>query len=136
MHRYLVQNLDWLQEQLGEYEDDYVLFDCPGRHCCTQHGGPQAQSLLILPTFTHHPGQIELYTHIPVMRQVVNQLQRWDFRLCGVFLLDSQFLVEPAKFFAGVMTALSSMVTLELSHINVLSKMDLLDKASRKEVEK
>ncbi len=83
-----------------------------------------------------HSGQIELYTHIPVMRQIVNQLQRWDFRLCGVFLLDSQFLVEPSKFFSGVMTALSSMITLELPHVNVLSKMDLLDKASRKEVEK
>ncbi len=81
-------------------------------------------------------GQIELYTHIPAMRQLVNQLQKWDFRLCGVFLLDSQFLVEPAKFFSGVMTALSSMVTLELPHINVLSKMDLLDQASRRQVEK
>ena len=28
--RYLVQNLDWLEEQLGEFDDDYILFDCPG----------------------------------------------------------------------------------------------------------
>ena len=28
--RYLVQNLEWLQEQLGDYDDDYVIFDCPG----------------------------------------------------------------------------------------------------------
>lgn len=27
---YLVQNIDWLQEQIGEVEDDYILFDCPG----------------------------------------------------------------------------------------------------------
>ena len=82
------------------------------------------------------PGQIELYTHIPVMRQIVEQLQRWNFRLCGVFLLDSQFLIETSKFFAGMMTALSSMVTLELPHVNVLSKVDLLDKRAKKEMER
>ncbi len=81
-------------------------------------------------------GQIELYTHIPVMKQVVDQIQKWNFRLCAVFLLDSQFLIETSKFFAGAMTALSAMVTLELPHINVLSKMDLLDKKARIEVEK
>lgn len=83
-----------------------------------------------------HTGQIELYTHLPVMRQIVDQLQKWNFRLCGVFLLDSQFLIETSKFFAGAMTALSAMVVLELPHINVLSKMDLLDKKTLKDVEK
>ena len=29
--RYLAQNFDWLQEQLDEQEDDYILFDCPGK---------------------------------------------------------------------------------------------------------
>jgi len=70
------------------------------------------------------------------MKQIVDQLQRWNFRLCGVFLLDSQFLIETSKFLAGVMTALSAMVTLELPHVNVLSKMDLLDKKAKKEIEK
>ncbi len=81
-------------------------------------------------------GQIELYTHLPIMKQIVDRLQKWDFRLCGVFLLDSQFLVETSKFFAGAMTALSAMVSLELPHVNVLSKMDLLDKKDRQEVER
>jgi hypothetical protein len=22
--------MDWLEEQLGEYEDDYLIIDCPG----------------------------------------------------------------------------------------------------------
>ena len=70
------------------------------------------------------------------MKQVVDQLQKWNFRLCAVFLLDSQFLIETSKFFAGAMTALSAMVTLELPHINVLSKMDLLDKKAKIEVQK
>ncbi len=29
-HRYLIQNLDWLEEQIGNGDDDYYLFDCPG----------------------------------------------------------------------------------------------------------
>ena len=70
------------------------------------------------------------------MRQLVDQLHKWNFRLCGVFLLDSQFLIDAAKYFAGSMAALSAMVTLELPHVNILSKMDLLDKKTKREIEK
>jgi len=27
-----MQNLDWLREQLDDMEDDYILFDCPGKY--------------------------------------------------------------------------------------------------------
>lgn len=27
---YLAENMDWLREEVGEYEDDYLLIDCPG----------------------------------------------------------------------------------------------------------
>jgi GTPase SAR1 family protein len=27
---YLLENLDWLDEQLGGFEDDYLIIDCPG----------------------------------------------------------------------------------------------------------
>lgn len=107
---YLAQNFDWLQEQLDEQEDDYILFDCPG--------------------------QIELYTHIPVMKQLVERLQAWDFHVCVVFLLDAQFLVDASKFVSGSLTALSTMVNLELPHVNVITKMDLLSKSARKHIEK
>ena len=35
--RYLAQNFDWLQEQLDEQEDDYILFDCPGKLTAQLH---------------------------------------------------------------------------------------------------
>lgn len=35
-------------------------------------------------------GQIELYSHIPVLRAFVDQLKVWDFRVCAVYMLDSQ----------------------------------------------
>ena len=31
--RYLLQHMDWLDEELGEYEDDYLIIDCPGELC-------------------------------------------------------------------------------------------------------
>ena len=108
---YLSKNLDWLHEQLGtDEEDDYVIFDCPG--------------------------QIELYTHIPVMKHVVDSLHAWDFRVCGVFIVDAQFLVDAAKYFSGVLSALSAMVQLEIPHVNIMTKMDLLSKKDMQDVEK
>ncbi|XP_056146364.1 GPN-loop GTPase 3 [Lampris incognitus] len=107
---FFANNFDWLEENLGHVEDDYILFDCPG--------------------------QIELYTHLPVMRQLVEQLQQWEFRVCGVFLVDSQFMVETFKFISGVMAALSAMVSLEIPQVNIMTKMDLLNPKAKKEIEK
>ncbi|KAL7411752.1 ATP-binding protein Fet5 [Mrakia frigida] len=98
---YLLNNLDWLEEELGSYEDEYLIIDCPG--------------------------QIELYTHIPLLPRLASFLQqRCDIRVCATYLLESQFMEDKAKFFAGVMSAMSCMVSLECPHINVLSKMDLV----------
>ncbi|XP_051533608.1 GPN-loop GTPase 3 isoform X2 [Myxocyprinus asiaticus] len=81
-------------------------------------------------------GQIELYTHLPVMKQLVEQLQQWEFRVCGIFLVDSQFMVETFKFISGVMAALSAMVMLEIPQVNIMTKMDLLSPKAKKEIEK
>ena len=56
--------------------------------------------------------------------------------MCGVFLIDSQFVVDCSKFFAGILTALSAMIQLEIPHINVMSKMDLLNKKQLKRVDR
>eukprot|EP00475_Leptophrys_vorax_P041507 TRINITY_DN78265_c0_g1_i1.p1 TRINITY_DN78265_c0_g1~~TRINITY_DN78265_c0_g1_i1.p1 ORF type:complete len:206 (-),score=19.74 TRINITY_DN78265_c0_g1_i1:337-927(-) len=99
---YLEENLDdWLKEQLDDFhEDDYLLFDCPG--------------------------QIELYSHIPVMRSFVDTLRRWDFHVCAVYLMDAQFISDEAKFISGCLASLSAMVALELPHVNVITKVDML----------
>lgn len=101
--------LNWLKEQLGDYEDDCLLFDCPG--------------------------QIELYTHMDVMKRLVEQLHSWDFRVCAVFVLDAGYMVDAARFLSGSLTALATMVQLEIPHINILTKMDLLNRAARKQLE-
>lgn len=105
---YLNENADWLEEKLGDEEDDYVLFDCPG--------------------------QIELSTHLDIMKTLINNLQSWDFRVCVVFCLDCQFISEVSKFFSGVLVGLSTMINLELPQINLLTKTDLLDRKEKKQL--
>uniref|UniRef100_A0A0C9S9Z0 GPN-loop GTPase 3 n=1 Tax=Wollemia nobilis TaxID=56998 RepID=A0A0C9S9Z0_9CONI len=107
---HLEENLDdWLAEQLEGYlDDDYLVFDCPG--------------------------QIELYSHIPVFRIFVDQLKRWNYNVCAVYLLDSQFVSDITKYLSGCMASLSAMVQLEVPHVNILTKMDLVK--NKKEIKK
>jgi hypothetical protein len=101
---YLLQNMDWLEEELGGFEDDYLIFDCPG--------------------------QIELYTHHPFLPALVQNLSRMGIRTSAVYLLESQFMEDRYKFFSGVLSAMSAMVNLEIPWINIMSKMDLVTKSS------
>jgi len=68
LSEYLLQNMDWLEEELGGYDDDYLIFDCPG--------------------------QIELYTHHPFLPTLVQNLSRMGIRTCAVYLLESQFMED------------------------------------------
>lgn len=49
-----------------------------------------------------------------------------NISLCAVYLLEATFVVDRAKFFAGALSAMSAMVLLELPHVNVMSKCDLV----------
>ena len=107
---FLLDNIAWLEEELGEDEDDYVIFDCPG--------------------------QIELYTHLNVMRRLTDTLQAWNFRVCAVYLMDSHFMISGASFISGTMACLSAMTSLEISFVNVLSKIDQLSHGSKRQLER
>ncbi|KAL3116135.1 hypothetical protein niasHT_007435 [Heterodera trifolii] len=106
---YLADNLDWLHSHLNEGEDDYFLFDCPG--------------------------QIELYSHLPVMCQIVQALREWNFNVCSTFVMDMTFCLDSTKFMSATLTALSTTVSLQTPAVNVLSKMDLLRPEDRRTVE-
>ena len=86
------------------------------------------------------PGQIELYTHIPVVPALVRHLTQsgaLHVNLCATYLLESTFVIDRAKFFAGTLSAMSAMLMLEIPHVNVLSKMDLVKGTmSRKEMKR
>ncbi|KAJ8289322.1 hypothetical protein COCON_G00019810 [Conger conger] len=98
---YLEANLDWLRARLQPLADHYVLFDCPG--------------------------QVELYTHQTSVKNIFAQLAQWNFRLTAVHLVDSHYCADPAKFISVLCTSLSTMLHVELPHVNVLSKMDLIE---------
>uniref|UniRef100_A0A0N4Z9E1 GPN-loop GTPase 3 n=1 Tax=Parastrongyloides trichosuri TaxID=131310 RepID=A0A0N4Z9E1_PARTI len=106
---YLMNNLDWLEEAIDAAEDDYYLFDCPG--------------------------QIELYSHLPVMPRIVEQLKVWDFNICCCFLLDTHFVLEANKFISGALTTLATMVSFELPTVNILTKQDLLSEEDKELVD-
>lgn len=100
---YLLSNLDWLQEHLDSLdEDEYLILDCPG--------------------------QLELYTHIPLMRNLIDRMRMWGYAhtMAAVFLLDATFVGDTSKFLSGSLLSLSAMIALELPHTNVMTKCDLL----------
>jgi GTPase SAR1 family protein len=100
---FLFHNSDWLKEELDEFgEDEYIILDCPG--------------------------QIELYSHLPIMHNLAHLLVMWGYRVVSVYLLDALFVLEPAKFISGCMLSLSCMLQLEVPHINVITKCDIADK--------
>jgi GTPase SAR1 family protein len=100
---YLLENLDWLHEALESFqEDDYLLLDCPG--------------------------QVELYTHCPVMRRLTDRLAQWGYEsVVSVFCVDAAFLTDTSKFLSGSLLSLTAMISLELPHINILTKCDLME---------
>lgn len=60
----------------------------------------------------------------------------WKFYHVEVFLyLTAPFFVF-LKFISGILAALSAMISLEIPQINIMTKMDLLSKKAKKEIEK
>ena len=101
---FLLENLDFLTEAIDPLSEEYLII-------------------------IDMPGQIELYTHVPVVPALVHHLGRQgslNVSLCAAYLLESTFVIDRAKFFAGTLSAMSAMIMMELPHINILSKMDLV----------
>jgi GPN-loop GTPase len=108
---YLLNNMDWLQDELDAFgDDDYIILDCPG--------------------------QLELYTHIPLMRNVIDRMRMWGYgnSMVTVFLLDATFVADTSKFISGSLLSLSAMIALELPHANILSKCDLLSEEAVEQI--
>lgn len=102
---YLEKNFDWLKEKLESLRGHYFLFD--------------------------FPGQVELYTHHDSVKNIMELLTKLNYRLCAVHLVDSHYCSDPCKYMSVVLVSLSTMMKLELPHINVLSKIDLVEAAGK-----
>lgn len=107
---YIENNLDWLIKRLENLIakhssplPPYILFDCPG--------------------------QIELYTHHGSIHRIIEKLiQKFSIRLCCVNLIDSYYCSNSSNFISALLTSLSTMLHLELPHVNILSKIDLIER--------
>jgi len=101
--QYLLEHSSWLQDRLDRLpQDSYLLFDCPG--------------------------QVELYTVDHSVKDLIQQLVGLDYRLAAVHLVDSHYCSDPAKFIAVCLTALTTMLQVALPHVNLLSKVDMVEK--------
>ena len=108
---YIESNVDWLIQRLRALLDQhaanlpppYILFDCPG--------------------------QIELYTHHGSMHRIIDALvKKLQLRLCCVNLMDSYYCANSSNFISTLLTSLAMMLHLELPHVNILSKIDLVER--------
>mmetsp|Transcript_5757 Transcript_5757/g.10274 ORF Transcript_5757/g.10274 Transcript_5757/m.10274 type:complete len:271 (-) Transcript_5757:269-1081(-) len=103
---YFIDNIEWLEEQCADFlEDDMLIIDCPG--------------------------QIELFTHLPVMSKLVKTLQSIGFNLCAVYCVDATVVQDSGKFISASFSALATMNRLGIPHINVLTKCDLVSDKSK-----
>ncbi|KAI0039639.1 cytoplasmic protein [Auriscalpium vulgare] len=98
---YLEANYDWLEERLAALgKDAYVLFDLPG--------------------------QVELSTNHHSLKNIVQKLGKSGFRLAAVHLCDAHYVTDASKYISILLLSLRAMLHLELPHVNVLSKVDLI----------
>ncbi|KAF7637123.1 GPN-loop GTPase 2 [Meloidogyne graminicola] len=96
----LATNLHWLEERLEEFRGFYLVIDMPG--------------------------QMELYCSDDSVRKIINWFNQMHWQICAVYLNDSTYINDSGKFISVILSSLMSMINLEMTQINVLSKVDLL----------
>ncbi|QCE16457.1 GPN-loop GTPase 2 [Vigna unguiculata] len=100
---YLEKNIDWLEAKLEPLlKDHYLLFD--------------------------FPGQVELFfLHSNAKNVIMKLIKKLNLRLTAVHLIDAHLCSDPGKYISALLLSLSTMLHLELPHVNVLSKIDLIE---------
>ncbi|VFQ77438.1 unnamed protein product [Cuscuta campestris] len=100
---YLEKNIDWLESKLKPLlKDHYFLFD--------------------------FPGQVELFfLHENAKKVIMKLIKNLNLRLTAVHLVDAHLCSDPGKYVSALLLSLSTMLHLELPHVNVLSKIDLIE---------
>mmetsp|Transcript_19064 Transcript_19064/g.25121 ORF Transcript_19064/g.25121 Transcript_19064/m.25121 type:complete len:363 (-) Transcript_19064:15-1103(-) len=98
---YLQANMDWLVNKLKQHQPGYFIFDLPG--------------------------QVELFTHNESVQNIVSSLVKAGLHLTTVNLIDAFHCSDAARFISATLLSLTTMLRLELPHVNVLSKVDLIE---------
>ena len=99
---------DYLDDKLtGFHRDEFLIIDCPG--------------------------QIETFLHEEAIPKIIQKFQEKDYIVGAAFLLDATFLQDEDntntnnnKLLSGMLNSLAAMLQLNISSINILTKMDLV----------
>jgi GPN-loop GTPase len=116
---YLEANFDWLEERLKELGPDaYVVFDLPGQvELSTNHESVKK--------IVHRLGKSGFRVRFsPAV--FLNALANFFFKLAAVHLCDAHYITDASKYISVLLLSLRAMLHLELPHVNVLSKVDLI----------
>lgn len=101
---YLEANVDWLVERLQDSvkTDTYLVFDMPG--------------------------QVELFSMHSSLLSIIEVLQKTlEISLASVMLIDSHLCIDAGNYLSGMVVSLNTMLHLGMPHVNVLSKVDMLE---------
>lgn len=145
--RYLLENMDWFEEELGEYGDDYLIIDCPGTNIMFQPLQPMpfAEFMLFAALRTNRTVYALSFLPDPRVESQQTGIPNMCYLSLGVAIHRRQIqilqvrVIFPASFnfrraadaivplvSSGVLSAMSAMVNLEIPWINIMSKMDLV----------
>lgn len=105
-YEYLVSHLNWLEEEISDqYTDEFLIIDCPG--------------------------QIEIYTHMTFMTDIIGVFERKGYRPLALYLIESHYMMEAGKYYGATLSAISCMLRLGIPHLNIMSKIDLIPRSTK-----
>lgn len=125
---YLEKNVDWLIQELNRVMNDQRQGKT-GQ--IAGHGDQEAPVGPVSAGFEYLifdlPGQVELSTNHPALKRILETLEKQlGLRFVAVHLTDATHITDASRYVSILILALRAMLTLELPHVNVLSKVDLL----------
>ncbi|KAF8208112.1 hypothetical protein K438DRAFT_1961629 [Mycena galopus ATCC 62051] len=141
---YLEANFDWLEERLRELGKDgeYVLFDLPGQvELSTNHESVRRVVEMLGKRCAFRVRSVPLSLALCRVASIasvawsciasvasVTSTESTASRLwlSAVHLCDAHYVTDAAKYVSVLLLSLRTMLHLELPHVNVLSKIDLL----------
>ncbi|KAG6747614.1 hypothetical protein POTOM_047503 [Populus tomentosa] len=116
---YLEKNIDWLQSKLEPLLKGHVW---------SSYSVESVDSVADHYLLFDFPGQVELFfLHSNAKNVIMKLIKKLNLRLTAVHLVDAHLCSDPGKYVSALLLTLSTMLHLELPHINVLSKIDLIE---------
>lgn len=106
----LLEEGNWIEEKLSSKNVKYFIFEMPN--------------------------EFDILFGVGALPRLIEILRTIGCRICIAFLLDAQFACDPFQFVGGYLYSLSNIGILDIPHINILTKCDLLNEDQIKSLNK